>query len=250
VVKIFKQTATMKNVTTRRKLRLLPTLIAFVAITFAFSACNKDDNDFPNTQAAGLMAFNLAPDQNAVSFSISGNLLTNQPLAFTNFTGAYLSIYPGTRLIESKNATSGRQLDSASATFETGKYYSTFLVGADSVYKNIIVQDKIDTLTAPNGQAFIRYVNAISDPTSPAVNITANGTSIFNDPAAFGAVSEFKEVTPGSVTIGVSNEGNINKTRTIDVTSKKIYTVLLLGKPGVISADSLQIRFIENGLIN
>lgn len=242
----------MKSVNTvRRGIRFIPALLAMMMIGLVFSACNKDNNDYPDQPVAGLMAFNLAPGQNAVSFSISGNTLTSQPLAFNNFTGAYLNIYPGSRLIETRNASTGRSLDSASATFETGKYYSVFLIGADSVYKNIIVQDKIDTLTAPSGQAYIRYINAIPDSSSPAVNISANGSSIFTSPAAFGTVSEFKEVAPGNVSIGVGNEGSINSSRTIQVTSKKIYTVLLLGKPASTNpADSVQIRFIENGQIN
>eukprot|EP01035_Chromulina_nebulosa_P003973 gene3973-5423_t len=177
----------MKNVTTaRRRAQFIPGLLVLMAIGLIFSACNKDDNDYTPTPVAGLMAFNLAPDQNAVAFGISGNSLTNQPLAFSNFTGAYLNIYPGSRVIETRNASNGTLLDSAQGTFETGKYYSTFLIGADSNYQNIIVQDKIDTLTAPSGQAYIRYINAIPDSSSPAVRITANGTDIFTTAAAFG----------------------------------------------------------------
>ena len=54
-----------------------------------FSACKKYDNKVTRIPSAGLMAFNLATDKDAVGISLSGNNLTNTPLSYTSFTGGY-----------------------------------------------------------------------------------------------------------------------------------------------------------------
>ncbi|MBN8864222.1 MAG: hypothetical protein J0H92_12685, partial [Sphingobacteriales bacterium] len=64
----------------KRPLRL-SVLVAGMALISAgvlFTACNKNDNgNNGGSDAAGLMAFNLAPDQPAVSLALSGNIITN-----------------------------------------------------------------------------------------------------------------------------------------------------------------------------
>jgi hypothetical protein len=96
----------------------------------------------------------------------------------------------------------------------------------------------------------VRFVNAIPDSSQPVVKIASNGTDVFNQAAKFATVSEFLPVNPGSVAVTVSNSGNININRNIELAEKKAYTVLLIGKPGETGNDkALQIRFIENGTL-
>src|SRR6266496_170153 len=95
-----------------------------------FTACKKssvNDNN-TNSQVAGLMAFNLAPDK-TVAIAIGGNTLPGSPLAFNSYTGTYLLVYPGNRTIESFDYSSNISLASASDSFEVNKYYSVFVIG-------------------------------------------------------------------------------------------------------------------------
>jgi hypothetical protein len=212
-----------------------------------FTSCKKSNFDNTNPEVAGLMAFNLAPDR-SVAMGIGGNVFTNSPLAFTNYTGGYQGIYPGTRSVESFEYASGDSMASASFDFVAKKYYSVFVVGIDGHYQNVIVTDNFDSLSSSSGQAYIRYVNAINGSTSPTVTITSNGSNVVNGNAAFGTVSEFVPVAPGDIAIAVNEGSAINVSRTIAVEQKKVYTILLAS--GATSADPAQIKFVTNGLLD
>ena len=217
-----------------------------LSIAVLFSACKKDKNDVTQTPVAGLTAFNLVVDQPVVSVGLSGNLF-GAPLNYGSFTGTYLNIYTGNRQVSSYGA-SNNLLDSLTYTFEQGKYYSVFVVGAKNNYKNVVVQDNYDSLTASSGKAYVRYVNAIAGPASSNVTISNNEGTIVNNSAPFGQVSPFMAVTPGSLNVNVSNEGSAS--RTITVAQQKAYTILLIGQPNQTdSTKAEQIRFVENGTV-
>lgn len=212
-------------------------------------ACEKSNNgDASNAPVSGLMAFNLATDK-AVGINISGSSLLTQPLSFANYTGNYLSVYSGNRVVQTFDYNTRNSLDSTSFSFEPQKYYSLFVAGTNGHYRNVIVDDNFDSLSISAGQSYIRYVNAIADSVAPTVSIVTNGDNVVNNNVSFGAVSDFKAITAGNVSIRVSNGGMINKDRTITLEQQKVYTVLLAGVPESTSNDSLQIRFIENGTL-
>jgi len=229
--------------------RFILPVTGIVMAGLLFVACNKSDNaGISNMPVSGLMAFNLSPDK-AVGVTLSGNSLLNQPLSFGSYTGSYLNVYPGNRLVESVDYASGNALDSSSYNFEPNKYYSLFVTGNSGNYRNVIVRDNFDSLSISSGQAYVRYVNAIPDSSAPNLSIVANGENVINSNASFGSVSDFKAVTPGDVTIQVNNGSTINKSRTINIEQQKAYTVLVAGITGSTGNDSLQIRFIENGTL-
>ena len=125
-------------------------LSVFLLVSLAMvilAGCTKfDNNDNTNNPAAGLMGFNLATDQSQVGTSIGGNFITNVPLGYSNYTGGYLAVFPGSRIVESSDVSSSARLASGSFDFEDRKYYSTFLVGANGTYQQLIVKDSIDSL--------------------------------------------------------------------------------------------------------
>ena len=226
--------------------RSVSSAISVLAVSIFFIACKKSDNTTTNPPVSGLMAFNLATDK-AVSITLSGNSITNLPLSFTSYTGTYLNVYSGNRLVQSFDYNSGNTIDSSSFNFEPQKYYSLFVTGTNGHYHNVIANDNFDSLAT--GQADIRYINAIPDSSSPSVSITANGNNVVNNNASFGSVSNFAAVVAGDVTIQVNNGGTINKTRTRALEPQKEYTVLLAGIPGSTGNDSLQIRYVVNGTL-
>ncbi|HYE54238.1 MAG TPA: DUF4397 domain-containing protein [Chitinophagaceae bacterium] len=223
--------------------------LALAAVT-VFTACKKDKVDTPDIPAAALMAFNLSPDQQSVVVTLSGNMLTNRPLGYTSYTGIYQNIYTGTRTVQAYDYPDNNPLATTEYTFDDSTYYSLFVVGANDKYRNVISVDKFDELNANSGNAYIRYVNGITDSVNMQnVTITAAGSSVANDNAAYAGVSEFKAVAPGEVTITVKGNG-VDATRTISVGQKNVYTVLLTGVPGATDETSkVQIRFIQNGTL-
>lgn len=223
----------------------------FLAITFLFNACKKS-NDTVHQPVAGLMAFNLIPDKSSIGVAISSQSLTNSPLLYTSYTGGYLGVYAGNRDITAYDFNTRATLATTSQLFADSTNYSVFAVGANGSYRNLIVKDNLDSLSSNTGEAFVRYVNAIADSTKqPLVTISSNGTDAFKDNAAFASVSDFKGVTPGNVSVNVTNESGINSSRTITLEQGKIYTILLVGLAGQTdSTKAVQIKFVQNGTIS
>ncbi|MEO8766697.1 MAG: DUF4397 domain-containing protein [Ginsengibacter sp.] len=227
-------------------------LAGFLLVSLLFGACKKTLETGSQPPVAGLMAFNLMPDQESIGFTLSGNNLVNFPLQYTNYTGSYLGIYVGSRDVASYDANSRATLATASQLFADSAYYSVFALGTNGHYRNVIVKDNLDSLSSTTGQAFVRYVNGITDSTAlPLVTISSNGTDVFNTNAPFSSVSDFKGITPGNVSVKVNNESAINATRTITLEQGKIYTVLFVGTPGQTdTSKAVQIKFIQNGTVS
>ncbi len=214
------------------------------------TSCNKDKENIPPAPVAALMAFNLAPDQQAISIGLDGNMLPGGPLGFGNYTGQYLNAFPGNRNIVSFNSISSESLDSSTYNFEVNKFYSLFVVGYNGSYTNIVSEDNYDSLTASSGKAYVRFINALPNTAASSVVLESSGTEVVNRSSAFGEVSPFLEVEPGNITIQASNEGGVDISRTISLTQTKAYTVLLMGSPNETDpARTAQIKFIENGTV-
>ena len=230
------------------------TVVAVAVITsvsVVFMACLKDKHDMDaNIPPAGLMAFNLAPDKPSVGFALSGSNLADVALDYTNYTGGYIAIFPGQREVEAYDSYRfGSTIARAPGNFASGKYYSVFLVGVDSAYKNVVVADNIDSLSAAPGKALIRYINAIPDSVSlPLVTITAGASNVVNGPAAFASVSAFIPVNAGEISVAAKNNSNIDISRKFSVEQSKIYTILLLGVPGSTTIPA-EIKYITNGTL-
>lgn len=231
--------------------RKLSFVALFAVATLAFTSCMRNNNDDqPQIPAAGLMAFNLSPDQDGMQIRLSGNPLGNQPLGFSNFTGGYLPIYTGARDIRAINQINGAELTStAGFTFDADKYYSLFVTGADSNYTNIIVNDHLDTLLPASGEALVRYIQAIPDSNAYAVKLVSGGKEVPTN-AAFNTVSEFASMPTGELAITANNNNGVSLSRTITLEASKAYTILLIGHPTATDdTKKPQIKFIVNGTV-
>lgn len=226
-------------------------LLSILSLSILFTACKKKDRDIQQPDAAGIMAFNLSPDQNAVGFKIEGRIFTQNPLAFGNYTATYRAIYTGNRTVQAFNYVNGVILDTAAANFENNKYYSSFLFGKNGTYKEVIVQDKIDSLPYSTNKAYVRMVNGYSLPNfTPSIRYTLNdSTEIYNQPLSYTTASSFLEVPAGEVNIEARSGAEVKSSRKINFEVNKVYTLLLIDN---VSADSLanpEIKFIVNGFI-
>jgi Domain of unknown function (DUF4397) len=224
---------------------------AFILSTFVLNSCKKTVDTGMQAPVSGLMAFNLVPDKASIGVAVSGQSLTNFPLLYTSYTGGYLGIFSGNRQVTSFDFNSGTTLATTTQNFADSGRYSVFALGANGVYRNVVVNDNLDSLPSTTGEAFVRYVNGIADSTmQPMVTISSGATDVFNTNAPFATVSGFKSVTPGDVSINVTNEAAINASRTITLEKDKIYTILLTGLPNQTdSTKAVQIKFIQNGAV-
>ena len=226
------------------------TAVLFV-LSLVFSACMKNNDSQTVIPSGGLMAFNLAADADAVGIRLDGNNLVNQPLLYTNFTGAYLPIYVGNRTAWAYDYYSGNVLTQQVPFVSVdSQYYSLFVVSADSNYKTVVVNDHLDTLNYDAGHAFVRYINAIGDSTQqPLVKFNQAGADVVSEAAAFAHVSGFSKLAAGNTTVSVKVSTGIDTSRSVELEANKVYTVLLLGKPGATGDKAVQIKYIVNGTV-
>ncbi|MBC7934170.1 MAG: DUF4397 domain-containing protein [Rhizobacter sp.] len=217
--------------------------LAFCAVLL--SACSKNDgNDFVYPPTAQLMLVNLAPDKPAVGFTLSGNQLGTPALGYTNYSGRYLPIYPGSRELRSFDFNNGTTIATATNTYTDSAYYSAFVVGTTGQYRNIVVKDDYSAVAPVAGKAWVRYINGVTD-TAATPTVTLAGTT---EETTFGGVSGFRQVDAGSVNAAVSS-GEFGATRTLTMAENKIYTILFVGQPGATDpALQVQVKVIENGI--
>ena len=234
-------------ITVTRKISLM--LLA-ATMGLGLVSCMKNNDDQPDIPSAGVMAFNLAPDQDGVFIRLSGNTLSNQAFAFSNFTGGYLPVFTGNRDVKGLNALTGSEIRSTPGfNFEPGKYYSLFVTGADSVYTNLLVNDHLDTLLPANGEALVRFIQAIPDSAAYSVTLSSGSKEV---PAAapFNTVSEFSSMPVGDLKITASNGTGSALERTIQIEASKAYTILIIGNPAATDdTRKPQIKFIVNGTV-
>ena len=226
-------------------------MAGILLFAFLFGACRKDNLPNNRTPAAGVMAFNLSTDKDAVGIFLSGNNLFYLPLGYTSFTGKYLPVFTGNREVKSYNNNTNNVLSINNQIFKDSAYYSIFVVGRNGAYRNVIVNDSLNNLLITPGQAFVRYINAIPDSTiSPLVTISIGGTSVISNNTAYGITTPFTKVNAGNITIAVNNGDSVAVNRTISVEQSKAYTILLTGIPNAVdTTKSIKIKFITNGTI-
>ncbi len=231
---------------------LLP-MAALALFCVLFSACNKNNNHYNNNSpVAGMMAFNLAPDETNVGYTLSGNNLGNYNIDYTGYTGtAYLPIYIGTRDVRSFDYNTNTTLATITGNFANGAYYSAFLLGNNGSYRNVVTEDKLASLATATGRSWVRYIDAITDSTAtPTVTVfDTTNVNVVNEPASYAHVSSFVQVGADSVTVTVNNGSSIAASRKIAFQTNKIYTLLLVGIPGSTDpAKAVQIKYIVNGV--
>lgn len=220
----------------------------FMASAILFSSCKKDNP--VHVPAAGLMVFNLVPDQQGIDVTADNNRLFNTPLSYFNYSGNYLPLYTGNRTLQSYAVGNTTTLTTNTATLADSAYYSLFIMGTDGAYKGVLVEDKLDSLPVSTGNAFVRYVNGITGEDDHGVTIEKGSEQIFAGTNKLGFVSSFKEVTPGDISVSVSSEGSEPVTRDIPVVKDGIYTILISGVPNdTDTSKSIKIKYIQNGVI-
>lgn len=213
----------------RRKISLSCIIMLMLVLSVG---CKKDSVDEHMDPVSHLMSFNLAPDKAAVNISVSGDVITNQPLGYPNYTGLYQDVDPGLQTVQSVDVGLNAAMASASLSFEEDKYYSLFVLGNQGNYSNIIVRDNYESLPVGSGKSYVRYINAIPDSSDLTVSITANGSVILATDVHYATVSDFFPLDGLDLVIGIDNGVNVTAQETFNFQIGKAYTVLFTGIPG------------------
>lgn len=229
--------------------RALRAMLLLLASGVIFSSCNKmNDGENNNTAVAGVMGFNMAPDQAAIAITIDGNSITNSPLGYNNYTGMYIAVYAGNRTFRTYSINGNTSLAETSVALDTNKYYSIYFLGTSGNYKHVFAEDKFDEMSGSNGKAYIRYIQAITDSTPSRVRITGGGNTWVDEDAGYSQTSAFVAVDPGELNIDLSNSADVDVSRTITVEAKKVYTILFMGISDSNNPElAEQIKFVTNG---
>jgi len=232
---------------TNISIRLSYFLVAFSLLLI--TSCKKENSQ--NDKASGLIVYNMITDKAGVGIAINGNNFVPPPLEYTGFSGPYRAVQPGVATIETFDYFNGNVLAQFPAQFKDSAYYSLFAMGNNESYQNVFVEDRLSTLPRGTGNAYIRFVNAIPDPSESNVIVTNSGNVVLNVNGNYGTVSEFQPVLPGNLNVSVVNANHtIDATRSFTVKKDEIYTVLFAGVPlSVDTTRNIKILYNQNGLV-
>ncbi len=232
-----------------KKMSLSRISLFIIGFSLLIVSCKKQKHE-PNPGIAGLVAFNLAPDQNQLMITLDGSYFTSSPLLYSRYTGKYFGVYEGDRTIVSFNNATNIDLAKVDFHFRDSGYYSLFFIGYKNHYRNFIVEDKLSAIPKSTGKSYIRYLYAIPDSLGAHVTISNAGIKAFDESNTYGNISDFKQTAPGNADVKILNgSGDIDVQRTVNLEPDGIYTVLLQGTTQ--STDTLQkvkINLIQNGV--
>lgn len=223
--------------------------ILLIALSTLFISCSKEKTVTP-PGIAGLVVFNLAPDQQKLMVTIDGNYFTGVPLSYSKYSGKYNGVYEGSRSVIAFDQSSNLDLAKNNFTFRDSAFYSLFFVGYNKNYLNLIVEDHLSSLPKSTGKSFVRYLYGIPDSLGAHVSIADGTSSIFDEQSSFCHISEFKQTEPGTVQVSVkNNSGTIDATRHLSLDADGIYTIILQGTTQSLDTGlSVKINMVKNGI--
>lgn len=213
------------------------------------SACNKNSpGNNNNTNDAGLLPFNLAPGT-SVSIGVAGNAIITGALNFPNYTGQYVPVSPGSKIVDTyKYGQKDSVYASTAYEFSANKFYSLFLVGFNGHYKNIIVPDRVDSSIIGTSKAYVRFINGIADSSDQHFVVSRGTTSALDTTLKYTGVASVRPIDPGDVTFAVLNGTDIKATKTVTLEANKLYSIILYGVPSATDDNNkVKVTYIING---
>lgn len=227
-----------KTITTQTTICLLFTL---TGLTFITSCKKHDDNDFESTVTANVRLVNTSTDAGPSTLYITDALRTSAAVN-NGASSGYSQTYVGDVSADAKNAANS-VLASANTSFAANNNYTFFLTGSSGSYSLLSLHD--DTQAASSGKAKIRFVQASSGLTS--ANLLIGGTALFSA-QAFKSVTDYSEVTAGTLVFNITNTGSNTTlaTASFNAQAGKNYTVYTYGTSGGSGSNALTVNVLTN----
>ncbi|MBB2150121.1 DUF4397 domain-containing protein [Pedobacter gandavensis] len=220
------------------------TFVAVAAVSVVFSACKKKYNDIEPIELAGLTIVNASPDIKEYDFIIGNQKANSKEVFKYGVKIGYLGLYPGTSGIGLVEVGKTNFLLTKNELYQSGKFYSTFLVDTGSKRAFFTINDKLDSIKV-NEKAKVRFINLSPNADALDLAITGSATEIATN-KVFKQFSVFTDVEPGE---SVALELKDNATKVVKATlppmkleKGKFYTVWAKGFKDKAVTDSLSLK--------
>ncbi len=214
-------------------------LLIALSATMVFTACKKKDSNNNTQNKARVMFVNGAIDVDSLRTSVSNT--ANRSVAILGHTG-YISVDP----VNSANLTyrftgSGNVFQETTINLVADNSYSVFAGGSANM--NAIIS-QTDDLSAPAaGKVKVRLVHLAAGSANAVMYI---GPSAVDSNIAFGSITTFKEVNPGSQTVTVSALSSVATLSSFNFVAGKIYTLMFSGSLNGTGNSALTLTAISN----
>ena len=214
--------------------------VAAVTLSVALSACSKRDNPEP-IPAAVLSVVNASPSVKELDFIIGNQRLNVDPFKFGTKLN-YVALYPGFSRISITERGKQVFLLSKDQAYQSGKYYSTFLIDTGTNKSFLTVVDKLDS-PATETKAKVRFLNLSPDAPSLILAVKGATTDLFTN-KVYKDFTPFTDVEPGD---NISFDIKDNTTKAVLATlaagkleKGKFYTIYAKGYKNKPDADPLK----------
>ncbi|MCX2452986.1 DUF4397 domain-containing protein [Pedobacter sp. PLR] len=219
------------------------TFIAVAAVSVVFSACQKKYNDMEPIELAALTIVHAGPDTQELDFIIGSQRANKDAFKYGAKIG-YLGLYPGSSAIGVTEREKTKFLLTKNELYQSGKFYTTFLVDTGSKRAFLTINDKLDSIKV-NEKAKVRFINTSPEVQTLDLAITGSATDIASN-KAFKEYSVFTDVEPGeSVALEVKDHVTKEVKATLPamkLEKGKFYTVWAKGFKGKAETDSLKFK--------
>lgn len=195
--------------------------------------------------AAYVSIYQGSPDAPALDIFANANRVTNMPLNYSEVL-AYSAFYPGNRTFRIAPFNSATSLVEKQFPLVADSVYSFFVVQEGEAVNAILAED-VWTEPATN-RIRLRLVNLSPDAGELSLQAGEAAADLVSG-VDFKEVTEFKDLPSGNTTLRIkfSTGATLITSGTLELRSKRVYTLIVRGKKSEASGDKkLDIQLITN----
>lgn len=230
-----------KNLMLKSALVATMTLLGGLLLT----SCMSDLEAPQLPPAAYVSIYQGSPDAPALDIFANANRVTNMPLNYSEVL-AYSAFYPGNRTFRIAPYNSATSLVEKQFPLEADSVYSFFVVQEGAAVNALLAED-VWTEPATN-RIQLRLVNLSPDAGELSLQV-GNAAADVVTGVDFKEVTDFKDLPSGNTTLRIKSATGTTllTSGTLDLRSKRIYTLIVRGKKSETSGDKkLDIQLITN----
>ena len=211
----------------RNYIKLLTSLILFAVLITGSTSCTKDDTGALSlTGTANVMVVNAADGTSPQDYYSDGTKVNSSAVAYTQNSG-YASTPAGNHAGVFKVSGTTTVTASGDVTFESGKYYSVYLIGSATGTASFVTED--DMSAPPSGKSKVRFVH-LSAALASSIDFGITGGNKIVSALAYKTASTYNTVDANTgFTLYLAGSTTGSLTIPAAVQAGKIYTVFISG---------------------